>query len=129
MTTRESDPTVASGSRQPGAATGLPPATGAPLGKIPPGAFERLIAPHLGAARPEVLVGPRAGTDCAIVRLSAGRVMAVTTDPLSVIPAIGLAASARLACHLLASDLWTSGLPPAYATVDFNLPPTMSDGD
>lgn len=100
-----------------------------PLGKLPPGGFERLIAPHLGAARPEVLVGPRAGTDCAIVRLSAGRVMAVTTDPLSVIPAIGLAASARLACHLLASDLWTSGLPPAYATVDFNLPPTMSDGD
>ncbi len=115
------------------ASTG-PPATPstttvAPLGKLPPGGFERLIAPHLGAARPEVLVGPHAGTDCAIVRLSAGRVMAITTDPLSVIPALGMAASARLACHLLASDLWTSGLPPAYATVDFNLPPRMTDGD
>jgi hydrogenase maturation factor len=103
--------------------------TGAPLGKLPPGGFDRLIAPHLGAARPEVLVGPRAGTDCAIVRLSAGRVMAVTTDPLSVVPALGMAASARLASHLLASDLWTSGIPPAYATVDFNLPPGMTDGD
>src|SRR5262245_17108907 len=84
----------------------------APLGKLPPAAFERLIAPHLGARRPEVLVGPRAGVDCAVIKLSAGRVLAVTTDPVSVIPCLGMAASARLACHLLASDLWTSGLPP-----------------
>ena len=100
-----------------------------PLGKLAPAAFERLIAPRLGAARPEVLVGPRAGADCAIVRLSAGRVMALTTDPLSLIPCVGLAGSARLACRLLASDLWTSGLPPAYATVDFNLPPHFSDDE
>jgi hydrogenase maturation factor len=98
-----------------------------PLGKLPPAAFERIVAPHLGAARPEVLVGPRVGGDCAVVKLSAGRVMALTTDPLSLIPCLGLAASARLACHLLASDLWTSGIPPAYATVDFNLPPHMGD--
>ena len=102
---------------------------GETLGKLSPAAFERIIAPHLGASRPEVLVGPWPGTDCAIVRLSAGRVMALTTDPLSVIPCLGLAGSARLACHLLASDLCTSGIPPAYATVDFNLPPEMSDGE
>ena len=100
---------------------------GETLGKLSPAAFERLIAPHLGAARPEVLVGPWPGADCAVVRLSAGRVMALTTDPLSVIPCLGMAGSARLACHLLASDLWTSGLSPAYATVEFNLPPHMSD--
>ncbi|HKQ57808.1 MAG TPA: AIR synthase-related protein, partial [Candidatus Eisenbacteria bacterium] len=100
-----------------------------PLGKLPPGVFERLIAPHLGAARAEVLVGPRVGADCAVVKLSAGRVMAITTDPLSIIPCLGHAASARLACHLLASDLWTSGLPPAYATVDLNLPPRTSDAE
>jgi hydrogenase maturation factor len=105
-----------------------PPSPAATLGKLAPGAFELLIAPHLGAARPEVLVGPRAGTDCAILKLSAGRVIAVTTDPLSVIPCLGMAASARLACHLLASDLWTSGLPPAYATLVLNLPPHMADG-
>lgn len=105
------------------------PMVGETLGKLSPAVFERIIAPHLGAQRPEVLVGPRPGTDCAIVRLSAGRVMALTTDPLSVIPCLGLAGSARLACHLLASDLCTSGIPPAYATVDFNLPPEMSDGE
>ncbi|MBI1796966.1 MAG: AIR synthase [Candidatus Eisenbacteria bacterium] len=111
---------------------GLPaldlPALGPPaLGKIAPETFERLIAPHLGAVRPEVLVGPRAGHDTAIVRVGAGRVLAITTDPLSVIPALGLEASARLACHLLASDLWTSGIPPAYATVGFDLPPDLDD--
>ena len=101
----------------------------APLGKLSPDAFARFIAPHLGAARAEVTVGPRAGHDAAIVRIGAGRVMAVTTDPLSVIPALGLERSARLACHLVASDIWTTGIPPAYASVDFNLPPSFSDDD
>src|SRR5262250_2906154 len=99
-----------------------------PLGKLTPEAFSRLVAPHLGGARPEVAVGPRAGHDAAIVRIGAGRVMAVTTDPLSLIPALGPERSARLACHLVASDLWTTGLPPAYASVSFNLPPSLDDG-
>src|SRR5262249_60651039 len=97
------------------------------LGKLSPEAYERLVAPHLGAARPEVAVGSRAGHDAAIVRIGAGRVMAVTTDPLSVIPALGPERSARLACHLVASDLWTTGLPPAYVSVAFNLPPAFGD--
>jgi hydrogenase maturation factor len=99
------------------------------LGKIDPAVFERLIASHLGAERPEVLVGPRPGCDGAIVKVGAGRVMAITTDPLSVIPALGFERSAVLACHLLASDLWTTGIPPAYAAVDFNLPPQMTDDE
>jgi hydrogenase maturation factor len=109
------------------AETNAPGAGGPPLGKLTPEAFARLVAPHLGAARPEVAVGPRVGHDAAIVRIGAGRVMAVTTDPLSLIPALGLERSARLACHLIASDLWTTGIPPAYVSVDFNLPPTFGD--
>jgi hydrogenase expression/formation protein HypE len=97
------------------------------LGKLAPEQFARLIAPHLGAARPEVLQGPRVGTDAAIVRLGAGRVMAVTTDPLSLIPGLGPEDSARLAAHLLASDLWTTGIPPAYAAVSLQLPPALDD--
>src|SRR5439155_25431603 len=106
-----------------------PPMAATALGKLSPAAFERLIAPHLGATRAEVLVGPGVGGDCAVIRLGAGRVMTLTTDPLSMIPCLGPAASARLACHLLASDLWTSGIPPAYVAVDLNLPPAMSDDD
>jgi hydrogenase expression/formation protein HypE len=99
----------------------------AALGKLSPEAFARIVAPHLGAVRAEVLAGPRAGHDAAVIKIGAGRVMAVTTDPLSVIPALGPARSARLACHLIASDLWTTGIPPAYASVDFNLPPHFTD--
>ena len=105
----------------------LPPAGSAVLGKLGLEGFQSLIAPHLGAARPEVLVGPRIGHDGAIVKVGAGRVIAVTTDPLSLIPALGPEASAKLACHLLASDAWTSGIPPSFATVSLHLPPTLSD--
>jgi hydrogenase maturation factor len=105
----------------------LEEAPGSALGKLSPEAFARLVAPHLGADRVEVTVGPRVGHDAAIIRIGAGRVMAVTTDPLSVIPALGLERSARLACHLIASDLWTTGIPPAYVSVDFNLPPSFGD--
>ncbi len=98
-----------------------------PLGKLSPSDFERLVLPHLGATRPEVLVGPRVGTDAAIVRVGAGRVMAMTCDPLSLIPGLGPRESARLACHLVASDLWTTGIPPAYAAVDLHLPPDLDD--
>ncbi len=104
-------------------------AAAAALGKISPEDFARVIAPPLGAARPDVLVGPRAGHDCAVVKVGAGRVMAITTDPLSLIPALGLERSAKLSCHLLASDLWTSGIPPAFASLDFNLPPDLSGAD
>ena len=99
------------------------------LGKLTPEAFDALIAAHLGAKRDEVLSGPRAGHDAALVRIGAGRVMAVTTDPLSIVPAWGLERSARIACHLLASDLWTTGLPPAYASVSLHLSPSLSDED
>ena len=99
------------------------------LGKLAAAGFERLIAPHLGAARAEVALGPRAGADCGVVSLGGGRVMALTTDPLSIVPALGIERSARLAAQLLASDLWTSGIAPAYASVCFNLPPQLDDAD
>ena len=109
--------------------TRTPPDQALALGKLSVAEFERVIAASLGAARPEVLVGPRTGHDCAVVKIGAGRVLAVTTDPVSLIPALGAAASARLSCHLLASDLWTSGIPPAYATVSFHLPPGMAESE
>src|SRR5258706_11409603 len=61
------------------------------LGKITPDEFDATIAPRLGARRDEVLLGPGVGRDSALVRIGAGRVMAVTTDPLDLIPAFGAA--------------------------------------
>jgi hydrogenase expression/formation protein HypE len=97
-------------------------------GKLPPGALERVVLGRLGAPRPEVLLGPRAGADSGIVKVGAGRVLAITTDPLSLVPALGPAASARLSCRLVASDLWTSGIPPQLASVTLALPPDLDDG-
>ena len=101
--------------------------SGPALGKLAPSGLDRLVLPHLGAARPEVLLGPRPGSDAAIVRVSAGRVLAMTTDPLSLLPGLSPERSAWLACHLVASDLWTSGIPPEYAAVTLNLPAALPD--
>jgi hydrogenase expression/formation protein HypE len=98
-------------------------------GKISTPAFERIIATRLGAVRPDVLVGPRHGVDAGIVDIGGDRVMAVTTDPFFVMPEYGWERAAWFAVHIVASDAATSGLPPAYCTVDLNLPPALSDGD
>lgn len=97
------------------------------LGKIRPSIFETVIRPQLGAERDDVLVGPATGRDTAIVSLGHGQVMAITTDPLSFIPGLGPEDSAWTSLHLIVNDLVTSGLEPAYASVDLNLPPDFDE--
>jgi len=97
------------------------------IGKLAPASLEARLGGRLGAARAEVLYGPRPGGDGAIVGAGAGRVLAITTDPLSLIPALGPERSARLAAHLVASDLWTTGIPPAWASITLSLPPSLDD--
>jgi len=64
--------------------------------------------------------------DNTVISLGRGKVMVATCDPLSYIPEIGGAESARISVNLLASDLTTSGLPPQYGIFDLNLPPEMT---
>jgi hydrogenase maturation factor len=97
------------------------------VGKVSARMFIHAIEPHLGRRRPEVLVGPRAGIDSAIVDIGGGRVMAITTDPFFVEPAFGWERAAWFAVHIVASDAATSGLRPSYLTVDLNLPRRMTD--
>mgnify|MGYP006277463921 CR=1 FL=1 len=99
------------------------------LGKVRASVFEAVIRPQLGAERDDVLVGPATGRDTAIVALGDGRVMTITTDPLSFIPGLGSEDSAWSSLHLIVNDVVTSGLEPAFASVDLNLPPTVDDGD
>ncbi len=98
-----------------------------PLGKISPEFFERVIRPHLGAPSPRVLVGPRHGVDIGIVEVAEGTVMALTTDPVFVVPEYGWERAAWFAVHILASDAATSGLPLAFATFDLNLPLSINE--
>ncbi|GAH79662.1 unnamed protein product, partial [marine sediment metagenome] len=92
------------------------------IGKVSPEFFNTVIYPALGAKRPEVLVGPHHGVDISIVRTAPGKVMAVTTDPIYIVPPYGWEEAAWFAWHILASDVTTSALPAAYAVFDFNMP-------
>src|SRR5438270_3285060 len=99
------------------------------VGKVSADTFARVIAPHLGCRRPEVLVGPQAGIDSGIIDLGGGQVMAVTTDPFFIDPALGWERAAWFAVHIVASDAATTGLKPAYLALDLNLPLDMPDQD
>ena len=97
------------------------------LGKAGQRILESVVYRSLGASSSRLVVGPAFGLDNSIVRLSRGRVLVATSDPLSYIPSVGPKASAWLSVHLLASDLTTSGFSPQFGLFDFNLPPTLSD--
>lgn len=92
------------------------------IGKISPEIFEEIIYPHLGRRDPTVLVPPQHGVDVGVIDIGGGNVMAVTCDPVFVVPQYGWERAAWFAVHILASDAATSGLRPRYLTIDLNLP-------
>ena len=97
------------------------------FGKVNRSYLDRVIYPRLGAARREVIVGPKFGVDNAVVRVGRGKVLVATTDPLSFIPGLRPRESAWLSVNLLASDLTTCGSAPQFGIFDFNLPPQMTN--
>ncbi len=97
------------------------------VGKISGEIFSQVILPHLGKRRQEVLVPPMHGVDVGVVDIGGGMVMALTSDPVFIVPEYGFARSAWFAVHILASDAATSGLPPTYMTIDLNLPLSMKE--
>lgn len=94
-------------------------------GKAPPGFMESCVYRSLGEERKTVLVGPGRGLDNAVVSLAGGRVVILTTDPVSMIPAVGPRLSAWLSVHLIASDITASGVDPEFATFSYNFPIEM----
>jgi len=95
------------------------------IGKISPEIFSELIYPRLGAKNRAVLVGPQHGVDVGIVEIG-DKVVAVTTDPVFIVPEYGWERAAWFAIHILASDAVTSGLKPGFLSIDLNLPMEMS---
>ena len=98
-------------------------------GKATAELFEQVILRRLGARDPDVLVGPKHGVDVGVVRVTDGVAMALTTDPVFVVPAYGWERAAWFAVHILASDASTSGLPLRWMAVDLNLPPEITDDE
>src|SRR5213080_30451 len=95
-------------------------------GKVTPELFAKVILEHLGARDRDILVGPQHGVDVGVVRVAPGVVMAVTADPVFIVPAYGWERAAWFAVHILASDAATSGLAPTYMTIDLNLPMSIT---
>lgn len=96
------------------------------MGKVSRGVFDSVILPNIGAADPRVIVGPQHGVDVGVVDIGGGQVMALTADPVFIVPQYGWERAAWFAVHILASDAATSGLPPTWMTVDLNLPLSMT---
>jgi hydrogenase maturation factor len=97
-----------------------------PLGKIAPDFFDRHVAPNLGADRSDVALGPTHGVDFGLLDVD-GTAMAVATDPLSVLPALGFERAGRFALDIVLADVAVSGLSPSHLCVGFTLPPEMRD--
>jgi len=98
-------------------------------GKINNAFFKELVFPYCGASRNEVIIGPQMGVDVSVVQLPNGLAMAMTSDPLSLIPTLGLRESAWLSVQLMANDMATTGFAPQYAQFTLNLPPALSADD
>jgi len=96
------------------------------LGKISNSGFGEIILPHCGRSRSEVKSGPAFGVDVSLVDIGGGMGLALTSDPLSLIPSLGLQESAWLSVHLMANDMGTTGFAPMYAQMVLNLPPGLS---
>jgi len=99
------------------------------LGKIEHHLFEQFIRDKCGRRRPEVRVGSQFGVDVSVIDLPGGQAMALTSDPLSLIPSLGLEESAWLSVHLMANDMATTGFAPMYGQMVLNLPATFSKTD
>jgi len=112
-----------------GSARGAPRQGRGQFGKADEEFLEGVVYQSLGAARQDVLVGPRRGVDNAVVRIDHSRVMILTTDPISIIPSLGMETSAWLSAHLIASDFATSSRAPEFASFEYNIPRELSEAD
>lgn len=98
-------------------------------GKIDSKTFRDVLLPKCGYKRKEVLTGPCFGVDTSVIDLGNNLGMATSSDPLSLIPPLGLRESAWLSVHLLANDMATTGFSPMYAQFVLNLPVSLTLDD
>lgn len=98
-------------------------------GKISATIFKEDLLGSCGAQRKEVVRGPKFGVDAAIIDLGNGKGLATSSDPLSLIPSLGMKVSAWLSVHLLVNDISTTGYAPQYAQFVLNLPDSLSRED
>jgi hydrogenase maturation factor len=96
------------------------------LGKVDREFFDEYIYPYLGADRDDVTLSPEHGVDFGVVDIG-GKAVAMATDPVFLMPSVGFEKAAWFAFHILMSDVAVSGIPPSHLSIDFNLPPEITD--
>ena len=84
------------------------------------------VLPTLGADRDDVAVGPAHGVDFGLLDIG-GRAVAIATDPVSILPALGFERAGRFALEFVLADVAVSGLAPSHLAVAFTLPPEIDD--
>ncbi len=95
-------------------------------GKVSATVFKEDLLNACGASRKEVICGPAFGVDTAIIDLGNGQALAVSSDPLSLIPSLDMEVSAWLSVHLLVNDISTTGFAPQYVQFVLNLPVSLT---
>ncbi|MDX1814112.1 MAG: AIR synthase related protein, partial [Candidatus Bathyarchaeia archaeon] len=90
-----------------------------PPGKIPVDILKEVVFENLGAERKEVIVGPSAGIDGAVLDLG-DKSLVVSMDPITgAVERIGM-----LAINVNANDVATFGVEPAFLSSCMLLPET-----
>lgn len=98
-------------------------------GKIQHSLFHDIILKNCGFEREEVRTGPGFGVDVAVIELPGNLSLITASDPLSLIPSLGLEESAWLSVYLMANDICTTGFSPMYGQFVLNLPAQMTADD
>lgn len=95
-------------------------------GKIDQSFFNRFIEDRCGKERREVKIKPNFGADVSVINMPNGQALAMASDPLSLIPKLGLKESAWLSVQLTSNDIATTGFSPLYGQFVLNLPACFS---
>jgi hydrogenase maturation factor len=99
------------------------------VGKPSPRKLEALLGGAFGAPSRDVLVGPGAGLDAAVIDIGRGQVMAIAEDPIFPAPKLPLEIMGWFTVHIGASDVAVTGIRPRYMTYTLLLPGTSPEDD
>ncbi|MCA5005474.1 AIR synthase-related protein [Sphingobacterium bovistauri] len=98
------------------------------MNKLNQSLVDTVFSKKIGFARDSVMQGPAYGVDCSVVSITDNLGMVIASDPLSIIPQIGMDASAFLSLQLAANDIATSGLRPQYGQFVLSFPNFVDKG-
>ncbi len=93
------------------------------IGKVPENILKRSIFKQIHHRRPDILIYPGVGEDCCAMAAGSDEIMVFSTDPITgTDKGIG-----RLAVHINANDIASSGAEPVGILVSLILPPEAEE--